>query len=95
MPVYMLSLMNAGKHIYTIVLCSWISNLVQAVHYGLPTLYKQYVMAARRRIPAMAASNQTHHGVPTSPGSLGITVVVTVWLWNKQGNVGRRFYFRI
>jgi len=35
-------------------------------------------MRARRSIPARAANNQTHHGVSTSPGSLGITVVVTV-----------------
>ena len=35
-------------------------------------------MRERRRMPPRAARSQTHQGIPASPGSLGITVVVTL-----------------
>ena len=39
-------------------------------------------MPAKRSIPTSAANTHTHQGIPASPGSEGITVVVTLWLWN-------------
>ena len=62
-------------------------------------------MSARRRQPPRAASSHTHHGIPiwwsmvenvilvdqlTSPGSLGITVVVTEWDWKARCSSGTR-----
>ena len=41
-------------------------------------------MRASSSIPPRAASNQTHQGIPTSPGSEGITVVVTLCLCNGE-----------
>ena len=37
-------------------------------------------MTERTRMPPRAARIHTHQGMPASPGSLGITVVVTTWV---------------
>jgi hypothetical protein len=43
-------------------------------------------------MPARAARSHTHQGVPISPGLLGITVVVTVWLYTRKEE---KFIFKV